>query len=266
MDKDTNSKSILRKRFEEILQRAKVRILKENPNVLGIIVDGSAARGDQGPYSDIDIIALTKPKSKLKKLFYFEDKIQVDIWFMAIDSYDKAPEGVGAMYARGPSGHRILFDKNGCVKKILAKWEHVPPKKSDIQEMIEHSCRNLIEYTGKVKNGWLVKDKYLIRYAAHMIAEAAQNPIIICNNIRIISENTGWTQLMEAKRKPKHFSIDYPICFGLVGETDTRKVYNSATRLAKESLLFIEQQTDKKLINERIKAMLTYKSESNIIE
>ena len=98
-----------------------------------------------------------------------------------------------------------------------------------------------------------------------MIAEAAQNPIIICNNIRIISENTCWTQLIAAKRKPKHFPIDYPICFALVSETNTKKVYESAIRLAKESLLFIEQRADKKLINEHIRSMLSYKSESDII-
>jgi predicted nucleotidyltransferase len=265
MDGDRKSKRMLKKRFEEVLQRAKARILKENPNVIGIIVDGSVARGDQGPYSDIDIIALTKPKSKLKKLFYFDDRIQIDIWFMAIDSYDKAPEGEGTIYARDSESHRILFDKGGRVKKILDKWEHVPPKNSDIQEMLEHSCRNLIEYTGKVRNGWIVKDEYLVRYAAHMVAEASQNPIIICNNIRVRGENTVWTQLMAAKRKPKHFSVDYPICFSLVGETNTRKVYDSAIRLAKESLLFIEKQTDKKLINEHIISMLSYKSESDII-
>ena len=255
----------LRKRFNKALNHARENILKKDPNVLGIIVNGSVARGDQGPYSDIDIIALTKPKSKLKKFFYFDDNIQVDIWFMAIDKYS-TPKGLDVQYDRSAKSNLILFDKNGNVKRILDKIRTVHASSEDIQGMLEHSCRNLLEYAGKVRNGKIANDTRLIRYAAYMIAEASQNPIIIANNMRIVSENILWDQLSAAKKKPIHFAIDYPICFALVGTTDTAKVYTSSLRLASESLMFIEKELKKNIKAQNIKSMLTYKSKSDILD
>jgi predicted nucleotidyltransferase len=260
-----NSDAKLKMRFKTILQRANSRILKENPSVLGIILDGSVGRGDMGPYSDVDIIVLTKPKSNLRKLFYFDDGVQVDVWFMGIDSYDKKPKGNNAYYARGSQYNKILFDKNGSVKKMLARRASLKPSKEDIDEMLECSCRNLLEYAGKAKNGNLSRNWRLVRYSARMIAEASQNPILISNDIRMISENLLWNQLIAAKKRPEHFAIDYPVCFGLEGVTDTGKVYKSAMRLAKESLLFVELEFGNRITADNVKAMLSYRSESDIV-
>jgi Nucleotidyltransferase domain. len=147
----------LKEKFSRILRRARQRILEEEPDTIGIVVDGSVARCKQGPYSDVDMIALRK-SAALKKLFYFDEGIQVDIWFMAIDEYNKTPKGLDAFYDWGTGSRKVLFDKNGKTKMILAKKKVLKPTNNDVQEALEHSCRNLIESSSlNIQDGYVIQ-------------------------------------------------------------------------------------------------------------
>lgn len=104
------------------------------------------------------------------------------------------------------------------------------------------SYSNIIEYAGKLRNGWHTRDEYLTRYAARIIAERSQNAVMALNKISPISENIVWHQVMKAKKKPLHFAADYPIALRLAGTSRTRRVFLSGLRLARESLRLIKKE------------------------
>jgi hypothetical protein len=114
----------------------------------------------------------------------------------------------------------------------------------------------MIEYSGKLRNGWRNRDEYLTRYAAQIIAEHAERAIVALSDLSIISENYLWDQALKATKKPSHFGIDYPIARGLKGTKDASKVHRSTLRLCSETLRLIRKDLRKKAKNKRLIALL----------
>ncbi len=86
---------------------------------------------------------------------------------------------------------------------------------------------NILEYPGKLRNGWLVKDEYLTRYAARVVAQYLEEVVIALNDLSTISENLVWHHVMRAKKKPDHFSRDNPLALRIKDTTETRRIFLS---------------------------------------
>jgi len=115
---------------------------------------------------------------------------------------------------------------------------------------------NIIEYSGKLRNGRRNRDEYMTRYAARVIAQYVQGAVIALNEISIVSENYVWHQVIGAKKRPKHLGTDYPISLGIKGTKDTFKVYVSALRLCSETLRLIRNNFREKAKHKRFRALL----------
>lgn len=239
----------LRKHFDTVVRRAAKRVLSRYPRTLAIGVDGSVGRGHPMPYSDLDIFVIMPPGRRPAPMSYFDNGCLVGVGFNTLSKKGKVglstqAKGIDFFWARGGSlTSRILYDPKGILKRHLEFRRNSRPPGNTIEGILWDSYYNIVEYAGKLRNGWHARDEYLARYAARIIAERSQNAVMALNEISPMSENMVWHLIMRAKKKTLHFTADYPIALGLKGTSRTREVFVSALRLARESLRLIRKES-----------------------
>src|SRR2546427_1452826 len=83
------SQSGLNQLFDEATRRAMVLVRREHPNVIGVLVHGSVARGEPGPFSDIDLVAVTSQGKKPSEFSYFDGDIYVGVGFLRVAGLER---------------------------------------------------------------------------------------------------------------------------------------------------------------------------------
>ena len=259
------SQSSLKRHYDETANRAASFVKREYPHLEGILVHGSVARGDPGPFSDIDMLALTNQKRKPSEFSYFDRDIYVGVGFLSIAELEKEFTDPKAFFwARGSAkATRILYDPKGILRRIMLRWKKAEPSHQIMEKSLWDEYHNIIEYSGKLRNGWLKRDEFLTRYAARVIAQHVGRAIIALNDLSIISENFLWHQILNARKRPKHLRIDYPLAFGIEGTRDTQMVYRSAMRLCGETLRLVRAEFGKRAKHSRFRALLAVRLEKH---
>src|SRR5437879_4458224 len=79
----------LKRLFDETAKRAASFVRREYPGVVGVLVHGSVARGEPGPFSDIDLLAVINRGKKPSEFSYFDGNIHVGIGFLKIAELEK---------------------------------------------------------------------------------------------------------------------------------------------------------------------------------
>ena len=255
----TPARKDLRRRHDQATVRAAVLARREHPNVIGIFVHGSVPRGEPGPFSDIDLVAVTSQRKKPSEFSYFDGDIYVGVGFLSIAELEKEFTDPKAFFwARGSAkATRILYDPKGILRRIIVRWKSAKPSHQMMEKSLWDEYHNIIEYSGKLRNGWLKKDEFLTRYAARVIAQHVGRAIIALNDLSIISENFLWHQILNARKRPRHLRLDYPLAFGIKGTRDTEMVYRSALRLCGETLRLVRAEFGKKAKHVRFRALLS---------
>jgi predicted nucleotidyltransferase len=244
--------------FDEATRRAVVLVRREYPNVIGMMVHGSVARGEPGPFSDIDLVAVTGRGRKPSEFSYFDGDIYVGVGFLRVRELEREFGDPKAFFwARGSAkATRVLYDPKGVLSRTLARWRLSKPSQQILEKSLWDDYHNIIEYSGKLRNGWRNRDEYLTRYAARVIGQHVERAIIALNDLSIISENYLWHQVLKAKKKPRHLGTDFPVALGIRGTKETSKVYRSALRLCSETLRLIGKDFRKKATHKRFRALL----------
>jgi predicted nucleotidyltransferase len=252
------SQSKLNQLFDEATNRAVLLVRRDFPNVIGVLVHGSVARGEPGPFSDIDLLAVTSRGKKPSEFSYFDGDIYVGVGFLRIAELEREFTDPKAFFwARGSAKTtRVLYDPKGILRRILARWRYAKPSQHIMEKSLWDTYHNIIEYSGKLRNGWRDRDEYLTRYAAQVIAEHVEKAIIALNDLSIISENYVWHQVLKAKKRPSHLGIDYPIARGIRGTKEASKIYRSALRLCSETLRLIRKEFRRKAKHKLFQALL----------
>jgi predicted nucleotidyltransferase len=252
------SQDELKRRYNEAASRAASYARREYPRLAGILVHGSVARGEPGPFSDIDMIAVTNRKSKPSEFSYFDEDIYVGVEFLSVTELKKEFGDPKAFFwARGSAkATRILYDPRGILRSIMLRWKKAEPSYQTLEKSLWDDYHNIIEYSGKLRNGWLKRDEYLTRHAARVIAQHVERAIIALNDLSIISENYLWHQILKARKRPEHLGTDYPLALGIQGTRDTEAVYQSTMRLCKETLRLVRAEFGKKAKHVRFRALL----------
>ena len=248
----------LNRLFDETTQRAVVLVRRDYPNVVGVLVHGSVARGEPGPFSDIDLLAVTSRGKKPSDFSYFDEDIYVGVGFLRIAELElEFSDPKAFFWARGSAkSTRVLYDPKGILKRIRARWRLAKPSKQLLEKSLWDAYHNIIEYSGKLRNGSHNRDEFMTRYAAQVIAEHVERAIIALNDLSIISENYLWHQVLKAKKKPSHLRIDYPIARGIRGTKETSKIYRSALRLCSETLRLIRTEHQQKAKHKLFQVLL----------
>jgi predicted nucleotidyltransferase len=244
--------------FDEATRRAVVLVRREYPNVIGVLVHGSVARGEPGPFSDIDLVAVTRRGRKPLEFSYFDGDIYVGVGFLGVTELEREFSDPEAFFwARGSAKvTRVLYDPKRVLKRIIARWRFAKLSQQILEKSLWDVYHNIIEYSGKLRNGWRNRDEYMTRYAAQIIAQHVERAIIALNNISIVSENYVWHQVLKAKKRPSHLGIDYPIARGIRATKETSKIYRSTMRLCSETLRLIRKDLREKAKHKQFRALL----------
>jgi predicted nucleotidyltransferase len=234
-------------------------VRREYPGLVGIQVHGSVARGEPGPFSDIDMVCVVGRGKKPSEFSFFDGEIYVGVGFLSVDHLEKEFEDPKAFFwARGSANATtVMYDPNRILRRILAKWKGRKPSHQLLEKSLWDDYHNIIEYSGKLRNGWLRRDDYLLRYSAMIIAQHVERVLIALNDLSIISENYLWDQILRVKKKPKHLKADYPVARGLKATRQTQAVYRSALRLCRETLRLIREEFVDEARHPRFRALLT---------
>ena len=252
------SRQQLRKKYDEAASRAALTAIQEFPNITGIFVHGSVARGEPGPFSDIDMVCVTGSKRKRAEFSYFDEDIYVGVGFLSVAELKREFSDPNSFFwAKGSSNAtRILYDPKGVIRRIMQHWRRTEPSARLLEKSLWDEYHNLIEYSGKLRNGRLKRDEYLTRYSARVMAQHAQRAIVTLNELPIISENVVWHQVLKARKRPRHLKSDYPIALGIRGARDTGAVYRASMRLCRETLRLIRHEFGHMAKNARFRALL----------
>src|SRR5438093_10502175 len=140
--------------FDETTHRAVVLVRRNYPNVVGVLVHGSVARGEPGPLSDIDLRAVTSPGKKPSDFSYFDEDIYVGVGFLRIAELElEFSDPKAFFWARGSAkSTRVLYDPKGILKRIRARWRLAKPSKQLLEKSLWDAYHNIIEYSGKLRN------------------------------------------------------------------------------------------------------------------
>src|SRR6266849_4679947 len=254
----TTSQNHLKRRYDEAASRAASLARREYPRIAGILVHGSVARREPGPFSEIDLVVVTNRMSKSSEFLYFYGDIYVWIIVLSVAELEQEFTDPKAFFwAQGSAkATRILYDPKGALRRIILRWRKTKPSNRILEKSLWDDYHNIIEYSGKLRNGWLKRDEYLTRYSAQVIAQRVQRAIIALNDLSIISENYVWHQVLHARKRPKHLRTDYPISLGIKGIQDTQIVYRSTMRLCRETLHMIRVEFGEKAKQQRFRTLL----------
>ena len=255
----SRSQNQLKRKYDATARHAASFVKREHPDLVGILVHGSVARGERGPYSDIDMVAVTGPRNKKPSEYsYFDGDIYIGVGFLSVAELEKEFKDPKAFFwARGSAeATRLLYDPRGILRRIMLRWKKAKPSYQIQQESLWDAYHNIIEYLGKLRNGWLKHDEYMTRYSARVLASHVERAIIALNELSIISENYVWHQILKAKKRPEDLKTDYPLALGIRGTRDTQMVYRSAMRLSKETLRLIRTEFRDKAKHVRFRALL----------
>jgi len=249
----------LKRVYAETTRRAVVLVKREFPEVVGVLVHGSVARGEPGPFSDIDLLAVISRGKKPSEFSYFDGNIYVGVGFLRVAELEREFSDPEAFYwARGSAkATTVYYDPQGVLRQVLFRWRRAKPSQQILEKSLWDTYHNIIEYSGKLRNGWRNEDEYNTRYAARVIGQYVGRAIIVLNEISIISENYLWHHVLRAKKKPIHLGMDYPIALGIRGTKDTSKVYRSALRLSSETLRLVKNNFRGKARHKRFRALLS---------
>jgi predicted nucleotidyltransferase len=244
--------------FDQKAKRAASFVRREYPSVIGVLVHGSVARGEPGPFSDIDMLAVTNRGKKPLDFSYFDGDIHVGVGFLRTAELEKEFVDPKAFFwARGSAlATKILYDPKRIIRRILTHWRSAKPPYQVLEKSLWDAYYYLIEYSGKMRNGWRKQDDYMTRHSARIIAQCVERAVIVLNDLSIISENYAWHQVMKVDKKPRHLRTDYPLALGIEGTRDTSKVYRSGLRLCKETLRLIKEEFEAKAKHKRFRELL----------
>lgn len=145
------------------------RLREQVPNVAAILLKGSHARGEQGPYSDIDFDVLVQREPFEQYLAWFEDvgeghlchvsvAVQDIVGWMA-ESRDPVSWSYGLPAAETT---RLLWAADPMLHHQLDHpARHHPPEEPELEDFIEA--------WGKVRNAVLLDDERAVRLAAQKL-------------------------------------------------------------------------------------------------
>jgi hypothetical protein len=226
------------------------------------MVNGSVGRGEPLPYSDVDIMVVTKGGRTPGWFSYFDGGIHVAIGFVTLKEFKEPIDNRREFFwiRGGARSAKVLYDPHGTLDRVIHEKRMAKATPRVVETIAWHAHRDIVEYVGKLRNGWLLGDEYLTRYAARIVAEKAQEVVLALNDISPPSENAVWHQVMRARKRPTHFSLDYPVSLGIKGKASARRVFLSALRLARETVGLIKKEYSGTARNKRF---LTFMDESS---
>ncbi len=180
----------------------------DQPGVLGIALVGSYARGENKPYSDVDLdIFVDELPADKYTLRFFNGKLVSLKYILPAEEYASLQKPEGAVWAvPGLRQMKILLDKTGQIASLQQaafdfNWK-------DLQRAAdEYAVENLMkcaEEAHKIMDGLQQDDESKVLYASWGMFKELSFSVLVQAGLMITSENRAF-ELLE-----NHIGLDHP--------------------------------------------------------
>lgn len=222
------------------------RLRREIPNVAAILLKGSHARGEAGPYSDLDIDVLVDRDPYEEYLAWFEETGDGRLRHVSAAVQDvggwmaETREPVEWAYGL-PAAEttRLLWARDRFLRQQLdlPARKH-PPEPPELEDFIEA--------WGKLRNAMHADDDRGLRLAAQSLARyCVQNLRLLNPTVRPSHRREAIRMILAFPVAPECYREDLAMCLGLSGEATTMTdVHLAARRLTFGTIALLREHAD----------------------
>ena len=211
---------------------------RHGDSVVAIVVVGSTAVGSDGPFSDLDVTAVTREDLGNHSKCYPCEGLQINLDYQTVqESFDEArePHGGGCWLSCIP-----LYDPSGLTRELASAYKTIGPEacRAAFVRVIRDDLSSAL---GKARNAALASDRASFVAALCAFSQAACRALCMLNANRAVTGNARL--IAEAKSLPilpPHFSELIDVISGVVPSSD-QVMYDSAEGLWSGLIGIIEE-------------------------
>ena len=194
----------------------------DSPDVIGVSIVGSYARGQESQYSDIDLDIYVNrlPKSPYDRytLRYWEDKLVSLKYTLLADERAALTNPRRAIWAvPGLRGMKVLLDKDGSIAELqqaAQRFEWAPLQPAADEFAAEQIMGNA-EEVHKILNGLGREHESTVLYATWGLVKNMLEAVAVQRGIMMISENRYFDLIQDSMGRESQWSRAFRIAWGL---------------------------------------------------
>ncbi|HJS18286.1 MAG TPA: nucleotidyltransferase domain-containing protein [Anaerolineales bacterium] len=196
----------------------------DSPDVVGVGIVGSYARGQEGRYSDVDVdIYVNKlPENPYDRytLRYWDDKLISLKHTLLDDEYAELADPRHAIWAvPGLRGMSILIDKDGsmaALQKAAQEFDWSPLQPA-ADEYAAEQIMGSAEEAHKILNGLARGHESTVLYAAWGLVKDLLEAVAVQRGLMIVSENRYFDLIQESVGRESKWTRAFRTAWGLKG-------------------------------------------------
>lgn len=194
----------------------------DSPNLIGVGIVGSYARGQEGQYSDVDldiyVRALPENKYDGYTLRYWDGKLVSLKYALLEDEYSALSDPRRAIWAvPGVRGMKILLDKDGSLAELQKAahefdWSQLQPLAN---EFAAEQVMGNAEEIHKILNGLARAHESTVLYATWGLVKNMLEAVAVQRGIMIVSENKYFDLIQDSVGRSSEWTGAFRTAWGL---------------------------------------------------
>ena len=217
---------------DDLVHEWVARLRAEVPEAVAIILKGSYACGDAGPYSDLDLDVLVDPGPRDDYLAWFVERggrlVHVSVAVQDIEGWLAEAEEPQGWAFRLPAHETtcLLWARDSTLWDRLDRPARVHPAG-------EAELEDAVESFAKVRNALRRGDELALRLAAQVLAQLCPSLLRPLNPpVAPAHRHAALLAALAFPVAPPHYREDLLLCLGLSGQGGTMaQVHDAARRL-----------------------------------
>ena len=194
----------------------------DSPDVIGVGMAGSYARGQERQYSDVDfdIFVSKVPENPYARyaLQYWDDKL-VSLSYISLDDEHSALTNPRrAIWAvPGLRGMRIMLDKDGSLRALqqAAQEFNWSPLQPVADEYAAEEMMGNAEEAHKILNGLARQHESMVLYASWGMVKNMLEVVAVQRGIMIVSENRYFDLIQDSMGRESEWTRHFRSAWGL---------------------------------------------------
>lgn len=222
------------------------RLRREIPGIAALLLKGSYARAEPGPFSDVDFDALVDPGPRDDYLTYMDEDgdgllVHVSVAVQDVASWLSDASEVEEWAYRLPAHETtlLLWARDDALRRTLDRpARHHPAGEPELEDFIEAY--------GKVRNAHLNGDELALRLAAQTLGTLCPSVLRPINpEVSPSHHHAALMAALDFPVAPEGYREDLLLCLGLSGRASTiDDVHGGAKRLTTGTLSLLRNRAN----------------------